>query len=70
MAPKGTPPAVLARLTEVTQKFWADPAARAQMAQIYMLPPAEFGGQAVTQAMQRESATWGPIIKRLGIQND
>ena len=35
-----------------------------------MLPPAEFGGQAVAQAMQRESATWGPIIKRLGIQND
>lgn len=70
MAPKGTPPAVLARLTEATQKFWADPDARAQMAQIYMLPPAEFGGQAVAQAMQRESATWGPIIKRLGIQND
>jgi len=70
MAPKGTPPAVLARLTDATQRFWADPEARAQMAQIYMLPPATFGGPAVAEAMQREAATWGPIIKRLGIQND
>ena len=70
MAPKSTPPAVLARLTDATQRFWADPEARAQMAQIYMLPPATFGGPAVAEAMQREAATWGPIIKRLGIQND
>lgn len=70
MAPKGTPASVLARLTDATQKFWADPEARAQMAQIYMLPPAEFGGQAVAQAMKREAQTWGPIIQRLGIQND
>ena len=40
------------------------------MAQIYMVPPATFGGQAVAQAMKREAETWGPIIKRLGIQND
>ncbi|MFF7058302.1 Bug family tripartite tricarboxylate transporter substrate binding protein [Achromobacter spanius] len=70
MAPKGTPPAVLTRLTEATRAFWADPSARAQMAQIYMLPPATFGGPAVADAMQREASTWGPIIKRLGIQND
>jgi len=70
MAPKGTPKAVIDRLNAETAKFWADPAVKSRMDAIYMEPLAESGPQAVTQMMQREAKVWGPIITKLGIQNE
>lgn len=70
MAPTGTPPEILARLTEATEKFWQDEAVRKQMADIYMTQPQAFGPEAVSQTMQQEADVWGPIVKRLNIRND
>lgn len=70
MAPKGTPPEIVTRLTEATRKFWADPAVRKQMDEIYMTPPKELGAASVAQSMKTEAEVWGPIVKRLGIRND
>ncbi len=70
MAPKGTPKAVIERLNAETQKFWADPAVKAKMEGLYMEPLEDSGPQAVTRMMQREATVWGPIITKLGIQNE
>ena len=70
MAPKGTPPEIIARLTDATRKFWADEAARKQMDEIYMTPPKALGPESVAQSMKTEADVWGPIVKRLGIRND
>lgn len=70
MAPKGTPKAVIERLNAETRKFWADPVVQAAMAKLYMEPLEEMGPEAVSRMMQREAAVWGPIIKRLDIQNE
>jgi tripartite-type tricarboxylate transporter receptor subunit TctC len=70
MAPKGTPKAVIERLNAETRKFWADPAVQTAMAKLYMEPLEEMGPEAVSRMMQREAAVWGPIIKRLDIQNE
>jgi len=70
MAPKGTPKEVIARLNDETRKFWADPAVKARMQALYMEPPTALGPEAVAQAMREEAKVWGPIIERLGVQND
>ena len=70
MAPKGTPPEVVARLTDATRKFWADDAVRKQMDEIYMTPPKALGPDSIAQSMQTEADVWGPIVKRLRIRND
>ncbi|HBL65534.1 MAG TPA: tripartite tricarboxylate transporter substrate binding protein [Achromobacter sp.] len=69
-APKGIPPEIVTRLTEATRKFWADPAVRKQMADIYMTPPKELGPASVAESMKTEADVWGPIVKRLGVRND
>lgn len=70
MVPKGTPKEVVARLNNETVKFWADPGVKQRMAALYMDPPSALGPEAVTQTMKNEAAIWGPVITRLGIQND
>lgn len=70
MVPKGTPKEVVALLNRETGRFWADPAMRQRMDALYMDPPTATGPEAVSQTMQKEAAVWGPIIQRLGIQND
>ncbi|WP_256985698.1 Bug family tripartite tricarboxylate transporter substrate binding protein [Bordetella genomosp. 1] len=70
MAPKGTPPEIVQRLTEATRKFWADEAVRKQMDEIYMTAPKALGPESVAQSMKTEAEVWGPIVKRLGIRND
>ena len=70
MAPKGTPKAVIERLNVETKKFWADPAVKVKMDGLYMEPLEDNGPEAVTRMMQREAAVWGPIITKLGIQNE
>jgi tripartite-type tricarboxylate transporter receptor subunit TctC len=70
MVPKGTPKDVIARLNSETGKFWADPGVKQRMDTLYMDPPTALGPEAVAQAMKKEAAVWGPVITRLGIQND
>ncbi|MCV0437736.1 MAG: tripartite tricarboxylate transporter substrate binding protein [Hydrogenophaga sp.] len=70
MAPKGTPRAVIDRLNAETRKFWADPAVKARMDSLYMEPLEDSGPEAVARMMKREGEVWGPIITRLGIQNE
>jgi tripartite-type tricarboxylate transporter receptor subunit TctC len=70
MAPKGTPKEVIARLNEETNKFWADPAVKARMQTLFMEPPTAPGPEAVGKTMRDEATVWGPIIQRLGVQND
>ncbi|MBJ2156791.1 Bug family tripartite tricarboxylate transporter substrate binding protein [Variovorax sp. IB41] len=70
MVPRGTPKEVVARLNGETAKFWADPGVKQRMDALYMDPPSALGPDAVTQTMKKEAAVWGPVITRLGIQND
>lgn len=70
MVPKGTPKDVIARLNEETRKFWADPAIKVRMEALQMDPPTALGPEAVSRTMREEARVWGPVITRLGIQND
>lgn len=70
MAPKGTPKEIIARLNEETNKFWADPGMKARMQALFMEPPTAPGPEAVAKTMRDEATVWGPIIQRLGVQND
>ncbi|MEJ8857034.1 tripartite tricarboxylate transporter substrate binding protein [Variovorax robiniae] len=70
MVPKGTPKDVIVRLNDETKKFWADPAVKVRMEALQMDPPTALGPEAVARTMREEARVWGPIITRLGIQND
>lgn len=70
MVPKGTPKEVIARLNDETRKFWADPAIKLRMEALQMDPPTALGPDAVARTMRDEASVWGPVITRLGIQND
>lgn len=70
MAPKGTPQQVIDALNAQTRKYWTDPQVLARMADLQMEAPPAMGPEAVRQAMVDEARVWGPIIRRLGIQND
>ncbi|MEJ8851409.1 tripartite tricarboxylate transporter substrate binding protein [Variovorax rhizosphaerae] len=70
VVPKGTPPEVIATLNAATAKFWADPETKSSLAALYMDPPTSLGPEGVRKAMAEEASVWGPIITRLGIQND
>jgi len=70
MAPKGTPAAIIDILNTEIRKFWADPSVKVRMQALYMEPPVALGSEALAKTMKREGEIWGPIIKRLGIQND
>lgn len=68
--PKGTPRAVVELLNEHTQRFWADKDVQVRMKALHMSPPPAWGSAAVQRVMQSETRVWGPLIKRLDIQND
>lgn len=67
VATAGTPPAVVQRLNDEVGKALKDPAMRQAMLAHGALPyhasPAAFA-----QRIAAERATWGPAIRRLGIQ--
>lgn len=69
VAPKGTPAQAVERLNAETRRFFDDPAikARLQELQLEALPSAP---GAVAEWTQRDSATWGPLIRQLGLSND
>lgn len=69
VAPAGTPKWVLERLNAETQKFFADPTARAKL-DLLQYEPLPGGPELVKQWMQRDAKTWGPVLTRLNIAND
>jgi tripartite-type tricarboxylate transporter receptor subunit TctC len=70
MAPKGVARQIVDRLNSETVKFWNDPQVKGRMQALYMDRTDEMGPEAVARMMEREAAVWGPLIAKLGIQND
>lgn len=69
VAPAGTPAPILQRLNAETQKFFADPTARARLDALHY-EPLPGRPELVKEWMQRDAKVWGPVLTRLGISND
>jgi tripartite-type tricarboxylate transporter receptor subunit TctC len=69
-APKGTPPAVIAKLNAAAEEALADPAVRKRVIEMGLdLPPREQSTPAALAAYQKaEIDKWWPIIKATGIK--
>ena len=69
LAPAGTPPAVMARLSAELTRIIRSPEVRsrltAQGAEVYTMSPAEFGS-----FFERERAKWAAVVKAGGIKLD
>lgn len=69
VAPKGTPAEAIDRLNAETRRFFDDPAVKARLQELQLEPlPSE--PATVAEWTQRDSATWGPLIRQLGLGND
>lgn len=69
VAPKGTPAHAIDRLNAETRRFFDDPAVKARLQEL-QLEPLPSAPETVAQWTQRDSATWGPLIRQLGLSND
>lgn len=69
VVPAGTPQSVIDRLDAETRKFWADPGVRAKLDSM-LVEAVPAGPQALNAAMADADKIWGPMIKKLGVQND
>ncbi|WP_313370527.1 tripartite tricarboxylate transporter substrate binding protein [Achromobacter animicus] len=69
VAPKGTPAPAIDRLNAETRRFFDDPAVKARLQEL-QLEPLPSAPETVAQWTQRDSATWGPLIRQLGLSND
>ena len=69
-APKGTPPAVVAKLNDAVAKALADPAIRRKLIDLAqdIFPPEQLTPQALSAFHQAEIDKWWPIIKAAGIK--
>lgn len=67
LAPAATPPAVLARLNAELNAVLNDPVVRERLATLGIEPTPGTAGQ-FRQAMQRDLAAYGPIVKNAGIK--
>ncbi|WP_332611139.1 Bug family tripartite tricarboxylate transporter substrate binding protein [Achromobacter sp. ESBL13] len=69
VAPKGTPATAIARLNAETRRFFDDPAVKARLLEL-QLEPLPSAPQTVAEWTRRDSATWGPLIRQLGLGNE
>ena len=65
-APKETPAAVLATLTEATRRVMQDPAVRTRLESQSMFANPHLGQTAATAYVRAEQAKWKPIVATLG----
>ena len=68
-APPATPPAMVARLEREFRAAFAVPATAQRVAEIGGLPRAE-GPPEFRARLERESETWGPVIRAAGVKLD
>ncbi|MBI0534304.1 tripartite tricarboxylate transporter substrate binding protein [Roseomonas sp. KE2513] len=66
--PAGTPPAVVARLSETTAAVLADPTLRARLGELGLAPRPATLPAAVKEAVHAEIARWSGVIERAGIE--
>ncbi|HVL08433.1 MAG TPA: tripartite tricarboxylate transporter substrate-binding protein [Burkholderiaceae bacterium] len=71
-APKGTPKAVIDKLSEALQKAVQDPKFKAQMAELgaEAVPPAKAKPESLRTHLASEIAKWSPVIKKAGVYAD
>lgn len=71
-APKGTPKAVVDKLSEALQKAVQDPKFKAQMAELgaEAVPPAKAKPESLRTHLASEIAKWSPVIKKAGVYAD
>ncbi|WP_428852150.1 tripartite tricarboxylate transporter substrate-binding protein [Imbroritus primus] len=71
-APKGTPKAVIDKLSEALQKAVQDPKFKAQMAELgaEAVPPAKAKPESLRAHLASEIAKWSPVIKKAGVYAD
>jgi tripartite-type tricarboxylate transporter receptor subunit TctC len=69
-APRGTPPAVQARLAKALGEALADPAIQRRIEELGSIPapPARQGPEALAQLVQSEVARWSQVVKAAGIE--
>jgi tripartite-type tricarboxylate transporter receptor subunit TctC len=63
LAPKGTPPDIIATLNGAIGKAVADPALRARLNEIGIVPPRATGPEAATRFIGREVTKWTDILR-------
>ncbi len=71
-APKGTPKAVIDKLSTALQAAVQDPKFKAQMAELgaEAVPPAKAKPEALRAHLASEIAKWSPVIKKAGVYAD
>lgn len=69
-APKGTPPEIVAKLTDALNKAISDPASRERLLQLGAEPPpeADRGPKALHRIHEADVAKWGGIIREANIK--
>ncbi len=69
LAPAGTPPAVVDRISAEINKIMQDPAVIDKFKSVYFTPVGS-NPKELTELIEREQSTWNPVIERLKISLD
>jgi tripartite-type tricarboxylate transporter receptor subunit TctC len=71
-APKGTPPAVVEKLSAALRFAMADPQVKARLQELSadIVPQDKMTPAGLRTFLETETAKWGPVIKKSGVQAD
>jgi tripartite-type tricarboxylate transporter receptor subunit TctC len=69
-APAATPPAIVARVNQATQKLLLDPSFQAQLTKLGYEPMLDYGPEKATAFVAKEHARWAPIARASGAKLD
>lgn len=61
VARTGTPPAIVARMSEAVTKVLADPDVQEKIRSVYVVP--QGGTQVLAEVMRKDDALWGKVVK-------